>query len=224
MRLLYLICFTFLCFAAWSQSEYQQDAAVWAHVSLNKSFTKKLSSEVRFQQRIKENVSRFDRSAINLNIRYKLAKGIRLEAAYGFISNKRLDETNSFRHRLRMGLTIEKQWQQFELSFRSLSQWRYTDVLSDEEGLTPQWIFRNRFQVKYDINRMISPYVSIETFAPLNRHFSRSLTKYRSQIGLQYHLNNQTAFEIFYLLQQQLRSNNSSRQDHVYGIGLNLKL
>jgi hypothetical protein len=149
---------------------------------------------------------------------------VRLEAAYAFMANQGLDLIYSYRNRLRTALVLEKKFGQIEVSYRALSQWRYTDMFTDEEGFFPRWVLRNRLRVKYDLNRSFSPYASIESFMPLNRMYRQSLSKYRGQLGFFYHLSASVSLEAFYLFQQQLYSNNASRQDHVYGIGLNLRL
>jgi hypothetical protein len=220
---LYTLLLLFNC-KLFAQSEYQKDAAIWAHVKISKAINKKLGIELKFQQRVANNASSLDRSSINFNIKYKIYKGVRLEAAYAFMANQRQDLSYSYRNRLRAALVLERKFGQLELSYRALSQWRYTDVLSDEEGLVPRWVFRNRLRLKYDVNRSLSPYIAFESFMPLNGKYRQTLSKYRGQVGILYHLNPTLSLEAFYLFQQQLYSNNSSRQDHVYGIGLNLRL
>ena len=207
-----------------AQSEYQKDAAIWSHIKLSKSINKKWGLEFKFQQRFDNNISRLDRSSLNVNLEYKMYKGVRLEAAYAFMANQALDLSYSYRNRLRAALVLEKKFGQIEVSYRALSQWRYTDMFTDEEGFFPRWVLRNRLRVKYDLNRSFSPYASIESFVPLNGMYRQTLSKYRGQLGFLYHLSASVSLEAFYLFQQQLYSNNASRQDHVYGIGLNLRL
>lgn len=218
-----LIVFMF-AFTAILQGQYQKDAAIWSHIRVNMPINNRLALELKLQERIANNVSQFDRLSSNFNLKYKLHKSIQLEFAYAFISSKRIEGTNSLRHRLRTAIVLDKKFGQWNLSYRCLWQWRYKDVLSDEEGAIPRFVLRNRLKIKYQLNRNFTPYIAFETFSPFNGPFQYTFSKYRGQGGLLFHLSARMSIEAYYLFQQQLRSMNRSQQDHVYGIGLNLKL
>jgi hypothetical protein len=220
-----LVFFTLLfCFTGQAQNLVQKDAGAWTHVRLSVPLTKKLTLEGKVQNRIGNNFSQVERNSFNTKLDYKVFKGMHLEAAYGIMSNYYQDRNNSYRHRFRAAIILSKKISNWEFSYRSMIQFRYKDLLSDEQGFDPKWVYRNRVKVKYAINRNFSPYTSFEVFSPVNGPYAQTLSKYRSKTGILYNLNRQVALEAYYLLEQELVGKGISYQYHIYGLGLNLKL
>ena len=221
---LFLFAFWQLPFANCISQNYP-DAGLWNTFNLDKEINSKITFLFTEECRVKENFTRLNLFYTNLGIECKVAKFFKVALVYRWIDKFQDDNTFSYRHRLMLDLTFKHKFGQLTTSYRNRTQAEERDVFSSKNGEIAEWYSRNKFAVKYDMNKRYVPYASVEFRYQIHdyRNLASEYTWHRERyvLGFDYLLNKKNTLGIYYLIQREY--NVLSPQD-LYIVGLEYSL
>lgn len=118
----------------------------------------------------------------------------------------------SFRHRLEWDLSVKKKLGDFHFSYRHRLQAEVKDFYSSKTGRFPKWFSRNKFQMKYELNKNLSPYISTDfkyqIHSPTDPLSDNLFINARYQVGFDYKFNSNHAIGLYYLIQDEFNIKN----------------
>ena len=215
-----LICTNIASFAQTSN-----DAGLWATFNVDKKINKKFGVFATEEYRARENFTRSNLFYTDLGVSYKPLDFLKISLAYRCIEKFQLDNSISFRHRGMLDITVKKKYGKFGLSYRQRIQAEVRNVYSSDNGALPEWYSRNKFEIKYDLNKPITPYIAAEFRYQINnpRSVESNKTWHRDRyfIGLDYKKSNKHSFGLYYMVQ---REYNVSAPQDLYIVGLEYSL
>lgn len=225
MKRIALIVLASVGFVFQSQSQVTNDAGLWTTLNIEKSFNKKFGVFLTEEYRMRENFSQINLFYTDLGVMVKPADFLKISLSYRCIEKFTEDNVISFRHRGMLDITLKKKFGSLAMSYRQRIQAEVRNVYSSEIGNLPEWYSRNKFQIKYDIDKPVTPYVACELRYQIHNPrlvegdgvWSRS----RYFVGLDYKKNDRTTFGAFYMLQREW---NLSEPQNLYILGLECTL
>lgn len=212
-------------FASQSFAQATNDAGLWCTFNVDKSLNKKFGVFLTEEYRVRENFSANNLFYTDLGVFYKPADFLKISLAYRCIEKFQLDNTISFRHRGMLDITLKKKFGQFAFSFRERIQAEVRNVYSSESGNIPEWYSRNKFQLKYDLGKPVTPYIAAEFRYQINnpRMSDSQHLWHRNRyfVGLDYKKSDRNSFGVYYMIQQEF---NVSAPQNLYILGLEYSL
>lgn len=225
MKRIFFLLFVSLCFKGRILSQESKDAGLWATVGIEKKINKKFSLFIIEEYRQRENFTRPNLLYTQPGISFRPYDFLKISLAYRFIDKYLKDNSISFRHRLLLDITLKKKFGRFGLSFRERIQAENRNILSSESGKVPEWYSRNKLEVKYDIDKPITPYVSIELRYQIRNpraiESDKMWSRNRYAFGLDYKRSDKHSFGLYYLIQQEY---NVSAPQNLFIVGLEYSL
>jgi hypothetical protein len=211
--------------ASCSFAQTSNDAGLWATFNIDKKLNKKFGIFLTEEYRARENFTRNNLFYTDLGVSAKPFDFIKISLAYRCIEKFQLDNTISYRHRGMLDITLKKKFGAFGLSYRQRIQSEVRDVYSSEKGALPEWYSRNKFEIKYDLKKPVTPYIAAEFRYQINnpRSVESNKTWHRDRyfVGLDYKRNDKNSFGLYYMIQREY--NVSAPQDlYIIGVEYNL--
>lgn len=201
------------------------DAGLWCTFNVDKKLNEKFTVFLTEEYRMRENFTRINLFYTDLGLTYKPADFLKISFAYRCIEKFQIDQPISFRHRGMLDITLKKKIAKFGISYRQRIQAEVRDVYSSEIGNIPEWYSRNKFEIKYDLNKPVSPYIAIELRYQINNpravESNKVWSRSRYFVGLDYKRNDKHSFGLYYMIQQEY---NVSAPQNLYIIGLEYSL
>ena len=189
-----------------TRSQTTDDFGIWTTVEVEKSLSKKWSLNGELEFRSKENVEEIGRFAAKIGGEYSIIKNLKAGAAYQFQYFHDIEYTDyQPRHRFIGYLQGKQKWGRFTFTLRERFQVTYKDDSDriksngkiDTYKTDPEWYWRNRLKVGYDIPKSkITPSFSVETFYQLNNPDGNQFDSMRYTMSLGYKLNKQSTFNL----------------------------
>ncbi|MES2138212.1 MAG: DUF2490 domain-containing protein [Bacteroidota bacterium] len=208
----------------WVSSSFAQstnDAGLWTTFNIQKELKKNVSVFLTEECRLKENFSRLNLFYTDLGVAVRPFKFLKISLAYRMIDKFLIDNTFSYRHRLMLDITLRKKMGSFALSYRQRLQSEVRNVYSSARGTIPEWYSRNKFELKYDLDKPVRPYIAAEFRYQINdpRNVESEGLWHRNRyiIGLDYKKNDRNTFGVYYLIQNEF---NVSAPENIYIVGL----
>ena len=161
-------------------------------------------------------------------------------------SGKKYSDYWGLRHRINVSLTVSQQFGRLGISLRERWQytyrpektvdryWNYTDDEDDiyygepviKKGNTQQHVYRgktqskwrNRFQLKYKLNKQWRPYISAESTVG-----GSGLDKMRYAVGTEWRITKKHVLDMQYMYQRSHKDDESEGNRHVLSIGYTYK-
>lgn len=209
--------------SAFAQST--NDAGLWTTLNIQKDLKKNVSVFLTEECRLRENFSRLNLFYTDLGVAVRPLKFLKVSLAYRMINKFVDDNTFSYRHRLMLDITVKKKTRQFSLSYRHRLQSEVRNIYSSADGSVPEWYSRSKFELKYDNDRPVRPYIAAEfryqINDPRNVESDKTLHRQRYIVGLDYKKNDRDTFGIYYLIQNEF---NVSAPENIYIVGLEYTL
>jgi hypothetical protein len=225
-KFLYIILFVVYQNAS-AQTTANADFGSWNSFSVEAKLSKKISVLANEECRIKENLSRLNLFYTEVGFQYRPVSFIKTSIVYRWIDKYQFEDGSfSFRNRLMWDFTIKKNLnKKLSLSYRHRLQAEKKDRYSSEKGYLTEYYSRNKFTFKYQINKKIDAYTSVEFRYQLHdyRNLESENTWHRNryQTGFDYAINNKNEFGIYYLIQHEY---NVSIPENFSVIGLQYSL
>ncbi len=219
---------TFLIFTGFvhtSSAQATDDAGLWCTFNVEKNFNQKFGIFITEEYRARENFSQSNLFYTDLGLSYRPADFLKISLSYRCIEKFIEDDAISFRHRGMLDISLKKKFGNFALSYRQRIQAEVRNVYSSEIGNLPEWYSRNKFQIKYDFDKPVTPYIASEIrYQIVNPRMVESnglWTRARYFVGLDYKKNDRNTFGLFYMIQREW---NISAPQNLYILGLEYTL
>ncbi len=201
------------------------DAGLWTTFNVNKKIKKNLGVFLTEEYRLRENFSQTNLFYTDLGIEVRPLNFLKVSFAYRMIDKYLINKTFSYRHRLMLNITLRQKFGNVYLSYRQRLQSEVRNVYSSAIGSIPEWYSRNKFELKYNIHKPITPYVAVEFRYQINNpravESNGQYHRNRYFVGLDYKKSDRHSFGLYYLIQ---REYNVSAPQNLYIIGLEYSL
>lgn len=211
--------------ASSSFAQATNDAGLWCTFNLEKNVNQKFGLFLTEEYRLRENFSQTNLFYTDLGFFYKPADFIKIALSYRCVEKFTEDNVISFRHRGMLDISLKKKFGNFALSYRQRIQAEVRNVYSSEIGNIPEWYSRNKFQIKYDFDKPVTPYIATELRYQINNpreiESNKLWSRARYFVGLDYKKNDRNTFGVFYMIQQEW---NVSAPENLYILGLEYTL
>jgi len=209
MYLKYILLFLFIVISSCSFAQ-NSDFRMWMEMAVEKKITRKLSLETKGAIRLNENLAEVGSYYGNISIGYKFLKNFKLELQYRYSGKQVTERGISIRHRYFADLTYKiKTNTPLYFTIRGRFQKQYSNIFSDETGFIPNNNLRLAGLLHYKYKRYI-PYLGVESFYEIY-YRGNLFNRIRGKIGIEYKLDKRNDIDFFYILQNQLNSNNPTK-------------
>ncbi len=211
--------FALFGFSAIRAQEFNNDAAFWAGIKLEKKLVKGLTMYAKHQSRFNENMSNYGMVYFDLGGNYKVNKHIKINLGCVYRIRDPFYELRNDRIRYYASADLKWKYKTFEFGYRNQAQVQYVvNSLS-----APRIYDRNRFIIGMELTKRIDLELYEELFSPLNNNENAVLfDRARTCASVSYKLNKAMSFEVFYLFQTRLFENGPTRIDFVSGVNYSI--
>lgn len=212
----------------WAQGEYGS----WTTISLEKELSKKWELGAEAELRTIYYARLMERMSLGLSADYTILKGWKVGAGYQ-IMNKLDTKYLNYQVRNRFNLSTSGRLkfndltislrERIQLTTKDDSKRIRDDQTIDRYKINPEWKWRNRVQISYNIpNFKITPTFSVESNFQLNNPDGNHFDKMRYILSLGYKIKKVHQIEVFGVLNDEFESDDagaiiSSSDDDVYG-------
>ena len=201
------------------------DAGLWTTINVEKKFKNNVSIFLTEEYRRKENFTRTNLFYTDLGVEVRPLNFLKVSLAYRMIEKYLIDNTFSYRHRLMLNITLKDKIGNLSLSYRQRIQAEERNIFSSPNGSIPEWYSRNKFELKYDLNKPVTPYLAIELRYqindPRNTESNGLWHRRRYVAGIDYKKSDRSTYGLYYLIQNEY---NVSAPENLYIIGLEYSL
>ena len=211
----------------WAQGEYGS----WTTISLEKELSKKWELGAEAELRTIYYARLMERMSLGLSADYTILKGWKVGAGYQ-IMNKLDTKYLNYQVRNRFNLSTSGRLkfndltislrERIQLTTKDDSKRIRDDQTIDTYKINPEWKWRNRVQISYNIpNFKITPTFSVESNFQLNNPVGNHFDKMRYILSLGYKIKKVHQIEVFGVLNDEFESDDAgviiSSSDDVYG-------
>jgi hypothetical protein len=216
-RIYYIAVLVVLFFYSLKTEAQVNDARLWLTAGLQKNITQKMYAEGKASIRFNENISEIGAYYGDIGIGYKLIKRLRIEAHYRYSGKSKRDGTFHLRHRYYADLYYKiKTKTPFSITLKVRFQKQYTDVFTSETGFNPANTLREETTVSYKYKKY-EPFIGAEIFYLMDNS-GKYFNRIRYKVGTDYDINKRNSLTFFYMIQQELNSENPTRA-FIMGVG-----
>ncbi len=197
-----LMCFVILI----AKAQTTNDFGIWSSIALSKDLNKKLTLSGELENRTQDNSSQISRWGAQLGAEYKVVKPLSIGFAYQFQYYHDMKYYDfQPRNRFIGYLQGKHKWNNFLFSLRERFQFTTKDESDrikssgkiDTYNINPEWIWRNRLKVAYNIpNCRFTPSFSFESFYELNNPDGNQFSGLRYTLGVEYKINKRNFLEL----------------------------
>jgi hypothetical protein len=206
-------------------AQKNRDFQIWPNIYLETRVTKRMNAHINQQTRLGNNASQFQLAYADFGFGYRITKFMLINLDYVYMKRREFvdkDEEQQIigaRHQAYTSVVIRKDIRRSRLTYRGMLQGQVKDVYSSNKGVFPQYYFRNKLTLRYNINKYFTPYIASELYYNFNTKGHNGFSRSRYFVGLFYNLGSKSAIEIYYLIQQPLRTQANNPLVFVLGIG-----
>ncbi|WP_298651805.1 DUF2490 domain-containing protein [uncultured Proteiniphilum sp.] len=221
-----IIIFSLLLVVCMSLRSQNDDFGIWSSVEVAKKL-KKIELNGEFEFRMQDNLQNIARLSGKVGVEYRIIKPLKIGVAYQYIHFYDVEYSDyQPRNRFITYLQGQQKWGNFNFSLRERVQLTTRDESDriksngkiDTYKMNPDWIWRNRLKIEYDIPKCkITPAVSVESFYQLNNPDGNAFEGMRYTLSGSYKLNKQQSLELFGLYDKEMNVNNPENR-YVLGI------
>ncbi|MFH1119974.1 MAG: DUF2490 domain-containing protein [Bacteroidota bacterium] len=218
-------CFTVILYLMFISAAIGQvkDAGLWTSLAFEAKLVKKISVAVSQEYRFNENITELDTWISETGLEYKLNKYLKASFNYRYTMKRKTNNLYSPRHRVFIDVKAEKKIKPFILQFRTRFQDEYADIGRAPDGGFAGYYSRNKFSLKFDLDRKWEPCFSVELFSPLRHNQPFMFDEIRSSAGLEYSVSKHHRIDVYYMIQNEMNVNNPV-MEFIGGIGYQFKL
>lgn len=221
MKILIATILLVLFFARTLPAQYYSDAGMWNTLNLEKKINRNFSVFLTEEFRLKENFSQVNLFYTDIGVGYRYSNYLKVEMAYRSVEKHLVTEFYSIRHRLMLDITLKKKIRAVTLSYRQRLQSEVRNIRSSSDGVVPEWYTRCKTEIKYDLRKKYTPFVSCEIRYqfddPRNVESDNTWHRARYALGLNYDINKRNTFGLYYLIQREW---NVSIPENLYIVGV----
>jgi hypothetical protein len=203
--------FLIILFFTSSLLAQMKDFQIWPNIYLEGKVTKRLNAHINQQTRFGNNASQFQLAYADFGFGYRITKFMLVNLDYvymrrrEFVDNHEQQQIIGSRHQVYTSVVIKKDMRRSRITYRGMLQGQYRDVYSSNRGVFPQYYFRNKLTLRYNLNKYFTPYIASELYYHFNTKGNNGLNRSRYFVGFFYNIGSKSAIEIYYMIQQPLR-------------------
>lgn len=227
-KFIILLLLTLPVAALWAQGQYGS----WTTISLEKELSKKWELAAEAEMRTIYYVRLMERASLGLSADYTILKGWKVGAGYQIMNKLDTKYLNyQLRNRFNISTSGRLKFNDLTISLRERIQLTTKDESKrirddqtiDTYKINPEWKWRNRLQLSYNIpNCKITPTFSVESNFQLNNPDGNHFDKMRYILSLGYKIKKVHLIEVFGILDDEFESADagsiiSNSDDEVYG-------
>lgn len=198
--------------------DYDDDAALWLNLNVEKKFNDHFGLHFSHSSRINNNISEYGLGYGDIGVSYSRNKNIKVMLDYVLRERRNLDGSYSTRHRAYLAVLLKKEISRFTFSYRYRFQAELRDMLTSEDGLVPRYYDRHKVSVKFELNKRIEAYVSEELYYPWYHPRGMGFDRSRSAIGLIYKLSKRKSLEGNFTYRHELNAPDRTNRDFIYSL------
>ncbi len=197
---------------------YDDDAGFWLYLKVDKDITKKLNAQFTMQNRFENNLSEYSQINGNIELTYKLNKHFRLVGGYVYGFKKNIEGFYGDRQQAYAGFVLRKRFKSFLFSYRNIFQGQVKNVNSSEKGAVPVFFDRNKFSVKYEINKRVEVMLADEINLSYNQSNFDNIARNRAFAEVYYNLSSKSYIATYFMFQQHYRFKGQPKRDFIFGL------
>ncbi len=211
--------FIFLSTMVVAQKESKNDLFFWNWYQINYKVTKKDYVSFQFQNRLKENMSTFNKNNFYFIAGRNINKKINIEALYQLTTNYTNDN-----HTFYVGLTYKHKINDLKIHFRSSVQHIRNYFTGNYKIDKPFFEWRNRLRIFYPLSNSFSVSLSTEPYIKFEAIHQPYFSRIRNVAQFSYDLNRYQSVSLFYLYEPEIITFSSPKNDYVLGFTYQLML
>jgi hypothetical protein len=222
IKYLGLICFLLSLHNANAQRYYYNDAVFWGNIYLEKKLGKSFDIHLNQQDRISNNFSTFYQAYGDMGLTYYANRHVHLMGDYVFIGRRQNNGSFAPLQQAYLALVLKARIRRFIFMYRNMMQTFITRPPKLNDDRLGKWPFlqdRNKFTVKYELNKRFTFYVATELFFPIYQVKRNGFSRSRSFIGTFYRLGRYSELELYFAYQTQLNAPKITKRFFIYGMG-----
>lgn len=217
LKYLSVLVFTSVLSNSYAQ-EYEDDAALWLYLNLEKKLNDKFDIHFTHCSRINNNISDYGLGYGDIGVAYARNKNIKVMLDYVLRQRRNPDGSYGTRHRAFFALILKKEISKFTFSYRYRFQAQLKDMLTSEDGLIPKYYDRHKLNIKYELNKRYSMYISEELYYPWYQAKNKGFDRSRSAVGLIWKLSKKKSIEGNFTYRHELNAFNRTNRDFIYSL------
>ena len=197
----------------------QDESQAWTKITFEKKMPYSFKLEFSQGLRLKEELSIINSAFFESAVSYKISKGFKIDIPYRYTIFK-----DKIKHRLSIGALYQYTFKSITLKYRIKYYRLHEDGTSiSEYGLAFGDLVRNKFTIRYKINKKITPYISSELFYLYNTD-NNPFDEYRTSLGVELDLPGKNSINFFYTLINEGISASNPSEISIVGFSCNSKL
>lgn len=181
-----------------------KDFGIWSQVTIEKKFTPRFAINLTECIRQNDNATRINTHYTHLGVDYKIAKNSNLIFGYRNAQKFSFDEKTTFRQRFQLDFVYKFKLNKLKIELQERFQMQFDNISRSEKGSIPEFYFRTRATLSYDLEKRITPYCSAEIF--LNQY--KYIDNLRFRVGFSYEFNKKNSVKLYYMLDQDVQQKN----------------
>ncbi len=204
-----LLSFLFLLFLLPSLGLAQTtDTKLWTGFALEKKINKKFKASIDFEQRLKNNISSFDRFLVEPSLNYALSDNWSIGFIYRFW-HKQENQNYFNHHRASLAIAFSKEIKGIDIKLTSKAQYGLPDANEYDFFATKRLVSRNSIKLAYPIfGTRFAPYFKYELFTALER-FDPLNYQWRLQGGTDIYINSKIDLRLYYIFENEYNTTNA---------------
>jgi hypothetical protein len=205
-----------------AQPYYYNDAVFWGNIYVEKRLNHRFDIHLNQQDRIYDNFSTFYLAYADMGLTYYANRYLRILGDYVLVDRRQENGSYALMQQAYLAFMFRFRVRRFTLMYRNMTQTFVNRPLKVNSDLLGQWPYvqnRNKFTVKYELNKRFAFYVAEELFYPVYQGPRRGLNRSRSFIGTFYRLGRYSELEWYFAYQTQLNAPHITKRLFIYGMG-----
>jgi Protein of unknown function (DUF2490) len=191
----------FLIAAADGYAQLQRDMVLYTGLTVEKKISRSFTASFFNQYILNQNLNELGRVYSDVGITFNLNYRFSGELHYRYIKSRNLENFYDDLQRPYMDLIYSKRIKKFNINFRTRFQETFYGRHFYETYHQTLAYNNNEITISWRRNYYLQPYVSLETFYPLNNPQRKVIDQWRETIGLYYIFNRIYKVEGYYQIQ-----------------------
>ncbi|HOZ30552.1 MAG TPA: DUF2490 domain-containing protein [Bacteroidales bacterium] len=197
------------------------DANMWTGVEIEKKISQSLSFEYVHETRFNENITETGSIINELGVNYRFNKKSRISVFYRLNYQRQLNNMYIPINRVYFDYLYKTNINNVEIDLRLRVQSQQKNIIIIDSDGNTKYAVRPRITLKYPILKF-SPYFNFEAYFPVFYNEYKPIDKLRFAIGTEYSFNKKNSFDLKYMIQKELYTNNPVT-DFILSLSYNFK-
>lgn len=220
-----ILLFILLCSKHLIQAQsnyYDDDAALWLKLELDKKMGDRFSFQWSNQIRVNNNITQFGQVASDIGFQYKVHKQFKMLMGYVWRENRILNGSYLTSQQVYTGFVFSQHFKRFTVQYRFRMQNQWKAVEQSKESFITNSVIRNKVKVEYELNKRWMPFVAVELSQSLYLLSMYPKSRSRYYFGTTFKPMQSHKVEVYFMLQNYSVYKNQPKRFFVYGITYNI--